>query len=147
MPEASLGSRPDATANEARELADECDRLVATATNPENRALLVKIARLWRDVASREAAVDSGRAIALTERLTPSATAESEALAGTQAEATMLKARARHWRRRALELRHVADEARTIATRSLFARLANNYDGLADQAELTALNLTEVEAV
>ena len=135
------------TSNEARDLADECDRLVVTATNPENRALLAKIARLWRDVASREAAVESGQAIALGERMMPALGDDAGVLAGAQAEATMLKARARHWRRRAIELRHIADEARTIAARSTFARLANNYDGLADQAELTALNLTEAEAV
>ncbi len=135
------------TAREAHELADECDRLIVTATTPENRALLLKIARLWRDVAAREAAVEGGHAIAFGERELPPLGDNGKGLASAQAEATMLKARARHWRRRAEELRQIADDVEAGFMRPNYARLANNYDGLADQAELTALNLIEAETV
>lgn len=135
------------TASEARDLAVECERLVATATTAENRVLLLKIARLWRDVASREEAVESGQAIALNERMAAEDGRDGVAVGSPQAEALLLRTRARQWRRKAVELRHMAEEAHGIGERSGYARLANNYDGLADQAELTAINLTETELV
>jgi hypothetical protein len=136
------------TADEARELAAECDRLVTTATNAENRALLVKIAQLWRAVAAREEAVAGGQAIAMPERRSSGGeTAAGSILANSQAEALLLKTRARHWRTRANEIRGLARGARTELVQETFVRLADNYETLADQADVTAGAITEAQAV